>query len=133
MKRLITTIIINALAFYLVARYVPGISYQGGLLGLIAITVVFGLINLLVKPIINLLSLPIKVLTLGLFSLVINGGMLYLTSLIIENFYIEGDWFFGIELGPLIIKPCYIPFWATAIIGGLVISIISGFFSWLLE
>ena len=65
--------------FYAV-RIVPGITYEGGALPFLGVALVFGLVNAFIRPVLKLLTLPILFLTLGLFALVINGLMLWLTS-----------------------------------------------------
>ncbi|MFI6207237.1 phage holin family protein [Streptomyces sp. NPDC051041] len=76
---------------------------------LILVALLFGLVNFLVKPVVRLLSLPLLVLTLGLFTLVVNALMLLLTSWLADkldlSFHVEGFW--------------------TAVVGGLIISIVS--------
>jgi putative membrane protein len=78
-------------------------------LSLILVALVFGVVNFLVKPVVKLLSLPLFILTLGLFTLVVNALMLLLTSWISDKldltFHVEGFW--------------------TAVVGGLIISIVS--------
>ncbi|OQX51405.1 hypothetical protein B5M47_00950 [candidate division CPR3 bacterium 4484_211] len=133
MKKIILRVIVNALAVAITARLVPSISYQGGIGGLLVITLFFGVINLFVKPIISFFALPIQLITLGLFSLVINGAMLYLTAFLLENFEISGMWFPGIDFGPIFIVPFFIPAWGIAIIGASLISVISGCLHWLVE
>jgi putative membrane protein len=85
---------------------VPGIHYQGGIAYLLLGGLVLGLINLLVKPIVTVLSLPLIVVTLGLFYLVINGLMLYLAALLMP--------------GHLRVDGC-----GAAILGGLVIGLVN--------
>lgn len=58
----------------------PGIDVHGGVWGLLVVAAVFGFVNLLVGPLLRLLSLPLTVLTFGLFSLVVNGILLALTA-----------------------------------------------------
>lgn len=53
---------------------------------------VLGVINMLVKPVIKILSLPINMLTLGLFNIVINAGMLWIVDLVIKGFEVNGFW-----------------------------------------
>jgi putative membrane protein len=76
---------------------------------LIVVALLFGLVNFLVKPVVNLLSLPLLILTLGLFTLIVNALMLLLTSwlagLFDLSFHVEGFW--------------------TAVLGGLIISVVS--------
>ncbi len=78
-------------------------------LTLILVALVFGLVNFLVKPVVNLLTLPLFILTLGLITLVVNALMLLLTSWLAEqfnlSFHVEGFW--------------------TAVLGGLIISVVS--------
>ncbi len=59
-------------------------------LGAIVGSIILGLVNAIIRPIILILTLPLNLLTLGLFTLVINGFMLWLVSLIVKNFYVQG-------------------------------------------
>ncbi|QIJ63596.1 phage holin family protein [Streptomyces sp. JB150] len=76
---------------------------------LVLVALIFGLVNVLVKPLVKLLSLPLLILTLGLFTLVVNALMLLLTSWLADkldlSFHVEGFW--------------------TAVLGGLIISVVS--------
>jgi len=78
--KLILRIVITMCALYVATRMVPGISTDGGLLALAGVALVFAVVNEIVKPIVSILSLPFVVVTLGLFLLVINALMLWLTS-----------------------------------------------------
>ncbi len=77
-------------AFWVAAAIVPGIDVRGELLDYLVIAVVFGLINLLVKPVVQLLSLPFILLTLGLFLLVVNAAMLGLTAALTTRLAVDG-------------------------------------------
>lgn len=101
MLRALVQIVLNGLALWLAARIVPGIAYTGGLLYLLLAGLVFGLINLLVKPIVTLFSLPFIVLTLGLFFLVINALMLKLADWLLAGLSVDG--FVAALLGGLVI------------------------------
>ncbi|MET9801901.1 phage holin family protein [Streptomyces sp. NPDC006368] len=78
-------------------------------LTLVLVALVFGVVNALVKPVVKLLTLPLFILTLGLFTLVVNALMLLLTSWLADKldlgFHVEGFW--------------------TAVLGGLIISVVS--------
>ena len=78
--KLILHLLINAAALWVAVRLVPGISYHGGPVPLLGVALVFGVVNVLLKPLTTFLSLPFIVLTLGPFLLVINALMLWLTS-----------------------------------------------------
>lgn len=62
----------NALAAWLTFTFVPGLEFAGALWGLVVVAVIIGVINALVRPVVRLLALPLRVMTLGLFGLVIN-------------------------------------------------------------
>ena len=61
-----------------------------------------GLINLLIKPIVKILSIPINILTLGLFNIIINAGMLWIVDLVIKGLEVDGFW--GYVWGSLVIS-----------------------------
>ena len=77
---ILARLLINAAALYAATRFVDGISFTGTPVALLGVALVFGVINTLLKPIIQFFSLPVIFLTLGLFALVINACMLLLTS-----------------------------------------------------
>lgn len=91
--------IVSTLAIIIAAYLVPGTHVT--LTGALILAVVLGALNLLVRPIIFILTLPINILTLGLFSLVINAFLVVLASEIVPGFTIAGFWsafFFAIAL-----------------------------------
>ena len=73
-------LVLAAVALWLTVFFVPGITYDGPLLHLLIVAIVFGLVNALVRPLLVALTCPLILLTLGLFALVLNGLMLWLTS-----------------------------------------------------
>jgi putative membrane protein len=109
MRHLLLRWIINAVALAVAATFVYGIHVDGGWLVLALVALIFGLVNALIRPVVALLTCPLIILTLGLFTLVINAAMLLLASWIAGllgiGFAVDGFW------------PA---FW-----GGLVISIVS--------
>ncbi len=114
--RFLARLLINAAALWVAVKLVPGITYSGGWLPFLGVALVFGLVNAFIRPVVKLLTLPILFLTLGLFALVINGLMLWLTSSFATalglQFHVSGCW--------------------TAILGALVVSIVSALLSMLL-
>ncbi|MBI2159105.1 MAG: phage holin family protein [Candidatus Rokubacteria bacterium] len=84
-------VLVNAFAIYLIARIVPGIEVSS-LLTALGAGLVLGLINAIVRPILVVLTLPVTLVTLGLFLLVLNGLCLWLTSLLVTGFEIHGVW-----------------------------------------
>ena len=76
----IISTIATAITFAIVAYVLPQIDFGGDILNLIVLAVIAGLVNGLIKPIIKLFSLPLTVMTLGLFGIVINAGLLLLIA-----------------------------------------------------
>lgn len=82
-------LLINAAAFYLIATYLPGFHVDSFTAALIA-AFIFGLINAILRPIVLLLTLPLTVITLGLFVIIINALMFWLTAAIAPGFHVDG-------------------------------------------
>jgi len=102
-------LLINALALWLATRLVDGISFDGEIVFLFVVAMIFGVVNTIVKPILMVLTLPFLIVTLGLFLLVLNGVMLWLTGAISD----------AAELG------FHVSSFKAAFIGGLVVSVVS--------
>jgi len=100
---------INAVALYVAIWVVPGIVLNGAWTDILWLALIFGLLNALVRPVLKFLTCPLIILTLGLFTIVINTGMLLLTSRIGQTFG------FGLTVDG---------FW-SALLGSLVISLVS--------
>jgi putative membrane protein len=83
--------LVNALAIFFAAAVVPGVTISGPLAALGA-GLVFGLINAIVRPVLLVLTLPLTLLTLGLFLFVLNGFCFWLTSTLVKGFEVHGFW-----------------------------------------
>lgn len=83
-------ILLNGLGILIAAHLVPGVSYTGGLVYLLLAGAVIGLINVFVKPLVTLLSLPAVLLTFGLFYLLINGLMFWLAAGLLQGLSVDG-------------------------------------------
>ncbi len=108
---------INAVALYVAVLVVPGIDYIGEWTGILWLALIFGLLNALVRPLLKFLTCPLIILTLGLFTFVINTILLMLTSSIGQSFGIS----FTVD-----------GFW-QALLGSIVISLVSIFMSLILR
>ena len=89
--RILLVWIFNAMALIAVAYLLPGIKVDGFGSALIA-ALVLGLVNTLIRPLLVLLTLPITVLTLGLFILLINGFLFWFVGSVLKGFAVEGYW-----------------------------------------
>ena len=85
MQNLIIRLFVNAVALWVAARLVDGIDLSGEFAPVFLVAAVFGFVNTLLKPLIMLLSLPFVILTLGLFTLVVNALMLMLTAALVAS------------------------------------------------
>ena len=112
---------VTGLALWVVTLVVPGITFVGGdttlqRVGIVlVVAVIFGLVNAFIKPVVQLLSIPLYILTLGLFHVVINALMLWITAWITEH---TTHW--GLQITH---------FWWTAIWAAIVLSIVGWLFS----
>ena len=87
---LIIRILLSAVAVWVAAYFIPGVSVTGGASTYIIVAIVLGFLNAFIKPILTVLTIPITILTLGLFLLVLNVLMVYLTASLIPNFHVNG-------------------------------------------
>ncbi len=96
--KIIIKLLLSALAVGIAAYLLPGVSVDGFVTAVIVV-VVLAVVNTFIKPIITILTLPINILTLGLFSLVITALMVILTDYVVPGFQVAGFWsalFFGL-------------------------------------
>ena len=104
--RFVVRLLVNAAALWVATRLVPGVVYSGGWAPFLGVALVFGFVNAFIRPIAKLLTFPIILLTLGLFSLVINALMLWLTSALSAplglGFHVSGFW--AAFLGALVVS-----------------------------
>lgn len=112
MTRLLLLWFVNAAALWAADSMIRGIRHTGTMVDLLVVALVFGLINTFIKPVVKLLALPVRLLTLGLFSLVINAGLLWLTTRLADDrgFTVDG--------------------FAAAFWGALVVSVVSTVLGW---
>ncbi len=115
--RFLIRLFVNAAALWVATQLVPGVAYSGAWLPLLGVALVFGVVNAFIRPVAKILTFPLILLTLGIFSLVVNGLMLWLTSSIAQGlgfpFHVDGFW--------------------SAFWGALVVSIVSTMLSLLLS
>ncbi len=114
--RLLLRLGINAAALWLATRILDGIAYAGPWWGLLAVALVFGVVNAIIRPLFKLFTFPFLILSLGLFTFVTNALMLWLTSVLARqlgfSFTVSG--------------------FKAAVLGALLVSIASGVLSFVL-
>lgn len=113
-RSFLVRLLVNMAALWVATRIVPGVEHTSGWLPLVGVALVFGAVNTFVGTLAKILTFPIIIVTLGVFLLVINGLMLWLTSRIADaldlGFHVSGFW---------------AAFW-----GGLVVSVVSTILGW---
>lgn len=90
--RILFHILANGLAIILANRLLPGFIFYGDWVDLIIASAVLGIVNSFIKPILKLLTFPVIILTLGIFSIIINIFLLYLVAGIVHTIQIDGFW-----------------------------------------
>ena len=104
--RFVMRIVVTAIALWAATRVVSGISFHGAWLGLAGVALVFGVLNSIVRPILGFLAFPLLIVTLGLFTFVLNAVMLLLTSALSSKF--------GFDFHVAGFRPA---FWGAIVIG----------------
>jgi putative membrane protein len=105
MRNFLIRLFVNALALAVAAWLLDGIQMSGDFFQVLLVALVFGLLNAVLKPILLFFSLPLLLLTLGLFALVVNAVMLLILSSLLGGFHVAGFW--------------------TAVLGSIVISLVT--------
>jgi putative membrane protein len=114
LRLLLIRLAINTVALWVAIELIPRAEFEGRIINLILVALLFGLVNSFIRPFVKLLTLPLTVVTLGLFSLVVNGLMLLLTAQLSDSLNFSGSF-----LQQLL----------AAVIGTIVISLVSAVLS----
>jgi putative membrane protein len=93
--------LIVALAIFFVGNFLPGIHVPDYMTAL-WVALLLGVVNVFIRPILLLITLPVNILTLGLFTFVVNGLLFWLTSALVDSFRVDGFWW--AVLGALIVS-----------------------------
>lgn len=130
-KALIRNTLIYALSLYLVTFIVSGVHIYGGILTYLISGIVLTVLFLLIKPIFNVLTFPLNMISLGLFSIFTNAILLYLLTVFVPNisikaFHFPGATFIGFSIHPMSFNTLF-----TFILAALVLSAISGTIRWI--
>lgn len=133
-RLLLRSIAINLLCIFITAQVLSGvISYVGGYKTLLLAAAVISLVNLLIRPIINLLLLPINLVTLGMFRWLSNLLTLYLVTWTVPNLQIHPFVFPGLQLKYIIIPEIHFTPFGAFVITTLTLTLVFHFIYWLLQ
>ncbi len=90
--KILINLLVSALVIYGLANFLPGVSVDGFGTSIVVV-IVLGLLNIFVKPILNLVSIPVTIVTFGLFLFVINAVIILMCSSLITGFEVDGFWY----------------------------------------
>jgi putative membrane protein len=120
----VVSTVITAIAFYVLTKLLPqadiatGVTYKGELIGLLALAVIFGIVNGLIGPVVRILAFPLNLMTMGLIGFAINAGLLLVTA------FVANSTGFDLTVGdfpPHLLKADTV---VAAIVGSVVLSLV---------
>lgn len=134
LRLLFRSIAINLASIYLASKILSGvITYVGGYQTLFLAAVAIALVNLFVRPVVNLLLLPINLITLGVFRWLSNLVTLYLVTLLVPNLQIHAFVSQGLNLNYLIIPPIHFSAFGAFVVATFILTLTFHFLYWLLQ
>ena len=120
MRGFVVGTVVTAIAFFILTKFLPQfVAYDGDLVGLVIVSIIFGVVNGLIGPIVRLLALPLRMMTLGLIGFVINGGLLLLTA------GVSNALAFDLTVGDFPPDLLSVDTFIAAIVGAVVLSLVS--------
>lgn len=133
MKTIIRRYITYVFILFLLPKIVPGFSISESILNLLIAAFIFMLLMMVVKPILSIVTFPIKLLTLGLFSLVINAGILYLLTILVNSVSLEGFSYQPMHIFGITTPKISLNIFFAYIYTGFVVTFIDGLIRWLVK
>ena len=133
MKGLIRNTVINSISLAVLDLVIPGVTIHGGLKTYILSGFILSLLLKIIKPILNILSLPLNMVTLGLFSFFTNSIILYLLTVIETDISIKAFTFNGYTVAGFVVPVMHFNTFFAFILTAAILSVIISFFDWLLQ
>lgn len=118
LKKIIIGVVLNAIAVFIAVEFIPEVTAEGGIKFYIIAGLIIGLLNVFLKPILKLLSIPFVIVTAGLFLVIINAFILYLAQWIINTMEFKDVRFYFVGVGSYLIAAIIVGIinWAEHII-----------------
>lgn len=133
MKSLIRNTVFNAISLFVLTQVLSGVKISGGFGTLLFSGFVLSFLFIFLKPILNIFSLPLNVVTLGLFSFFTNAILLYMLTVFVPSIVISQFTFNGFTLSGFVIPVMHFGSFSAYIISAAVLSIIINFFNWIIK
>lgn len=133
MKSIIRRFVFYSVALFLTSQIISGLKISGGFTTYLLGGIVLSILFLIVKPVLSLVTLPLNIITLGLFSFVINAILLYLLTIFVTNISLTAFIFNGITFAGFIVPKFSVNGFFAFIVGSIIVSFILGALRWLTE
>src|SRR3990167_2891202 len=131
MKSILRKIVFYSVALFLVAQTLEGVKVSGGLLTYILGGIVLSILFVIVRPILSIVTLPLNIITLGLFSFLINAIILYLLTIFVPNISISAFTLKGFSLAGFVVPSISFNNFFAFIVTSILLSFIEGALKWL--
>ena len=132
-KSIVRNVAYYSLSLFLLTFFLDGVKVAGGFVSYLIGGIVLALLFIVVKPIINIISFPLRIITLGLFAFVINAILLYLLTLILPFVTVKAFMFSGLSFAGFIIPKFYLNTFLAFMASSLLLSLIVGGLRWLIK
>ena len=133
MRSILRKIAYCSVALFLVAQALEGVKVSGGLTTYIIGGIALSFLFIIVKPILSIITLPLNIITLGLFSFLINAVILYFLTILVPNISITAFKFNGLSFWGFIIPSLSINTFFAFVVASILLSFIVGFLKWLIK
>ena len=133
MKGLLRNTVINGVSLAVLNQLVPGVTIVGGFKTFLISGFILSLLLLIIKPILNILSLPLNMVTLGLFSFFTNSIILYLLTIFVTDITVSKFTFNGYTIAGFVIPVMNYNSLTAFILTAAILSLIIAFFEWLIK
>lgn len=133
MRSIIKVLGINTAALFILSFLIPAITISGGVTSYLMAAAVLALLHLIVKPLLNLLFLPLNILTLGMFRWVTNTIIIWLTGVFVKNFHIGVFLFPGVSYQGIVLPTMELNTFWTTVVAAFVFSLCAGLLEWVVD
>ncbi len=133
MKGILKNTVFNAISLFILSQVISGVRISGGIQTLLLSGLILSFLFKILKPILNIFSMPLNLITLGLFSFFTNAILLYLLTIFVPNVSISQFTFNGFSFAGFIIPVIHLSTIYAFIVCAAALSIIINFFHWLIK
>lgn len=133
MKSAVRNIVFYSVSLFLTSQIIIGLKISGGLTTYVIGGIVLSVLFIIIKPILSLITLPLNIITLGLFSFLINAIILYLLTIFVNSISIKAFTFPGLSFAGFIIPKLFVNNFFAFIVASAVLSFIVGILKWLIK